>query len=118
MKTLIIGASTNPERYSFKAANSLLKHGHEIEMLGMREGEVAGHKILTGEPALNDIDTVTMYVSARNQPAFYNYVLKLKPRRVVFKPGAENAEFEELLQKNNIEAMEACTLVMLSIGNY
>ena len=96
----------------------MLKHGHEIEMLGMKEGEVAGHKILTGKPVLDDIDTVTMYVSPRNQPAFYEYVLKLKPRRVVFNPGAENPEFEEVLQKNNIEALEACTLVMLSIGNY
>jgi uncharacterized protein len=118
MKTLVIGASTNPERYAFRAANSLLKHGHKIELLGIEEGEVAGHKILTGKPKFEEIDTITLYVSKKNQPDYYDYILGLKPRRVIFNPGTENAEFEEILYKNNIQPQEACTLVMLSIGNY
>ena len=118
MKTLIIGASTNPERYAFRAANNLLKKGHEIEMIGLREGEIGGHKIQKGQPDFKNIDTVTLYVGENHQPEFYDYVLNLKPRRVIFNPGAENPEFEAILEKNNIEAIEACTLVMLSIGNY
>jgi uncharacterized protein len=118
MKTLIIGASTNPERYAFRAAHSLLKNGYEIELLGLEEGEVAGHKIYTGKPVLGKIDTVTMYVSKKHQSNYYDYILGLNPRRVIFNPGTENAEFEEILKKNNIEPQEACTLVMLSIGNY
>lgn len=117
-KTLLIGASTNPERYSFKAAHSLHKHGHEIVLLGLKAGQVAGQSILTERPVLSDIDTVTLYIGPQHQADWYDYVLNLKPRRVIFNPGTENAEFEALLLKNNIEASEACTLVLLSIGAY
>lgn len=117
-KTLVIGASTDTGRYAFLAANRLLKHQHEIELLGRTEGKIGENEIKIGKPALEDIDTVTMYVNPKHQAEYYDYVLRLKPRRVIFNPGAENAEFEELLTKNNIEPIEACTLVMLSTGQY
>ncbi len=117
-KTLIIGASTDPSRYAFLAANSLLKHQHKIELLGRDEGVIGENEIKTGKPKLKNIDTVTMYVGPKNQAEYYDYVLALKPRRVIFNPGTENTEFEELLTKNNIEPIEACTLVMLSTGQY
>lgn len=117
-RTLLIGASTNPERYAFKAARSLRQHGHEIILLGIKAGQIDEQPILTGRPVLSDIDTVTLYVGPQHQADWYDYVLTLKPRRVIFNPGTENAEFEALLLKNNIEANEACTLVLLSIGAY
>jgi uncharacterized protein len=118
MKTLIIGASTEATRYSNMAANRLLNHGHEIKMIGKTEGEIRDNKIETGKPDFEEIDTVTMYVNPARQAEYYDYVVGLKPRRVIFNPGTENPEFEEILTKNNIEPIEACTLVMLSIGNY
>ncbi|MEY4541084.1 MAG: hypothetical protein RLZZ306_2841 [Bacteroidota bacterium] len=118
MKTLIVGASTNPERYAYKAANSLLAHGHEIELIGQKEGKVKGHEIRTNYPDLEGIDTVTMYVGPKNQPSLYDYILKQNPRRIIFNPGAENPEFEQLAKQKGIEIEEACTLVLLSTGQY
>ena len=117
-KTLVIGASDNPERYSFKAANSLHNHGHEVVLFGKRSGTVIGQEIIKDRPILQNIDTVTLYINPAHQKEWYEYILSIKPKRVVFNPGTENAEFEMLLQQNNIEPMEACTLVLLSIGDY
>jgi uncharacterized protein len=118
MKTLIVGASTNPERYSYKAANSLLAHGHEIELVGQKEGEIKGHEIKTNYPELEGVDTVTMYVGPTNQPNLYDYILKQNPRRIIFNPGSENPEFEQLAMEKGIEVEEACTLVLLATGQY
>jgi uncharacterized protein len=118
MKTLIIGASANPDRYAHRAALKLLQHGHEIELLGLREGTVAGHAIQTGEPDLADIDTVTLYVGPRNSGQYLDYLKKVRPRRVIFNPGAENPDLAANLQANGIEPVEACTLVMLSVGTF
>lgn len=117
-KTVLIGASDNPERYAFKAATSLHNHGHEVILLGKRSGTVIGQAIIKERPVLTDIDTVTLYINTENQREWYNYIVSLKPKRVVFNPGTENSEFKKILEQNNIEALEACTLVMLSIGNY
>lgn len=117
-KTLIIGASNNPERYSYKAAESLLKHGHEIELLGVRPDKVFDRIVDTEKKQYDNIDTVTLYVGVQRQPEYYDYILSLKPRRVIFNPGTENKEFEELLEKNNIAAEEACTLVLLASDQY
>ena len=117
-KTVVIGASNNPERYAYQATISLQNHGHEVVPVGIRDGEINGLKILKGNPPIENVDTVTLYVGPQNQQPWYDYVISLKPKRVVFNPGAENPEFEALLLKNNIEPLEACTLVMLSIGNY
>jgi predicted CoA-binding protein len=116
-KTLIIGASENPGRYSNMAIRSLRSHHHEVVALAKREGQVADVSIETEFPTAG-IDTVTMYVGPQRQPEYYEKVLQLKPRRVIFNPGTENPEFYTLLEKNNIEPVEACTLVMLSVGNY
>ena len=117
-KTLIIGASENPDRYAHKAARSLKQHGHPVELIGLRAGTINGTPIQMGQPALTDIDTVTLYVSPRNQHVYADYIKQLKPRRVIFNPGAENPALENELAELGIEPVEACTLVMLSIGNY
>ena len=117
-KTLVIGATEKPGRYANLAAHSLLRHGHAIELLGLKSGEIDGHAIQTGQPSLENVDTVTMYVGPRNQPDLYEYIKSLRPRRVIFNPGAENPEFQKQLQADGIEPIEACTLVMLSIGTY
>ena len=117
-KTLVIGASENPSRYSFMAIRRLLSYDHPVLALGLRPGHVDGIRIETGQPEFSDIDTVTLYVGPRNQKNLYDYVLKLKPQRVIFNPGAENPEFEALLEENGIQTEQACTLVMLSIGAY
>ena len=117
-KTLIIGASNNQERYSYLAAERLLAHGHEIELIGKRPDLVFGKTIGTDKIAFADIDTVTIYLSEKSQSEYYDYILSLKPKRVIFNPGTENQEFEELLAKNDIIAEEACTLVLLGIGQY
>jgi len=117
-KTLIIGASNNPERYAYKAADRLLNHGHEIEMLGLRNDTVFGKTIDTDRKQYQGIDTVTLYIGPQRQPDYYEYILSLQPKRVIFNPGTENEEFEDLLTKNNIFAEEACTLVLLGTGQY
>ncbi|MGZ4054744.1 MAG: CoA-binding protein [Bacteroidia bacterium] len=117
-KTVVIGASANPERYGYKATVALQKKHHEVVPIGIKEGEINGEKILLGKPEVKDVDTVTLYIGPQNQPEIFDYVIGLHPKRVVFNPGTENPEFENLLKKNNIETVEACTLVMLSIGNY
>jgi len=117
-KTLIIGASNNPERYAYKAADRLLNHGHEIEMLGLRNDTVFGKTIDTDRKQYQGIDTVTLYIGPQRQPDYYEYILSLQPKRVIFNPGTENEEFEDLLTKNNIIAEEACTLVLLGTGQY
>lgn len=117
-KTVVIGASDKPDRYSNKATLSLQKHGHDVVPVGIRSGEINGLPILKGKPAIEDVDTITLYIGPQNQPEWYDYVISLKPKRVVFNPGTENPDFEKLLQEKHIETIEACTLVMLSIGNY
>ncbi len=117
-KTLVIGASENPARYSFKAINALRNHKHDVVALAKRAGQVGEVKIQTNFPTEKDIDTVTLYVGALRQPEYYQAIIALNPKRVIFNPGTENAEFAAILKENNIEAEEACTLVLLSIGNY
>jgi uncharacterized protein len=117
-KTLVFGASNNPERYAFRAVHSLQKHGHEVVPIGIKKGEVAGLPILQGHPEVADIDTITLYIGEERQKEHYDYLLSLHPKRIIFNPGAENAELLSLANAQNIETVEGCTLVMLSIGNY
>ncbi|HRZ97827.1 MAG TPA: CoA-binding protein [Paludibacter sp.] len=117
-KTLIIGASNNPDRYAYKAAERLLAHGHEIESLGIRPDVIFGKTIDTERKQYENLDTVTLYVGPQRQPEYYDYIISLKPKRVLFNPGTENEAFQTLLQKNGIEVEEACTLVLLGTGQY
>lgn len=117
-KTMIIGASTHSNRYSYLAANRLVANGHPIVAIGHTAGKVAGADILTERPTVQDIHTVTLYINALRQPEYYDYILSLHPERVIFNPGAENDELAELLESKGIQTLEACTLVMLSTGQY
>lgn len=117
-KTLVIGASENTDRYSNKAIRMLLNQNHPVVALGMRTGSVEGVDILTGLPDFKELNTVTMYVGPANQPAYYDYILGLKPQRIIFNPGTENPEFETLATAAGIACVDACTLVMLSIGAF
>lgn len=117
-KTLVIGASTNPSRYSYKAIQKLIIHGHPVMAIGNKDGEVSGVKFTKEKVKLEDIDTITLYLNENNQKSFYDYILELKPKRVLFNPGTENEELQNLLTKNNIAFEKACTLVLLSIGEY
>lgn len=117
-KTLIIGASTNPERYSYKAAHKLKQYGHDIVNVGLKKGEVAGVEIEPMGRIHSDIDTITMYVGAANQKSYFDYILATKPKRIIFNPGAENAELTTLANGSGIETENACTLVLLGTGQY
>jgi predicted CoA-binding protein len=117
-KTLVLGASENPARYSFEAITRLRKHGHEVIAVGRKAAVVAGVQIETEPPVVNEIDTVTLYLNPTAQKPYYNYILALKPQRIIFNPGTENDELEEIAQQNGIQALEACTLVMLNTGQY
>lgn len=116
--TVVIGASPNADRYSNKATLSLQKHGHTVFPVGIRSGNINGINIITDRPALENIDTVTLYVGLDNQPAWIDYIFSLKPKRIIFNPGTENPEFEAMAESKGIEAIEACTLVLLSINQY
>jgi predicted CoA-binding protein len=117
-KTLILGASTNPDRYSNIAAHRLVEHGHPIINVGVKLGEVAGVAIELPELIHDDIDTITLYLSPANQVPYYEYILKSNPKRLIFNPGTENPELETLAEEHGIETTEACTLVLLSTGQY
>ena len=117
-KTLVIGASLNPSRYSNIAINRLSQAGHSVVAVGLREGIVAGITIKKEKENFKDIDTVTLYINAKRQPDYYDYIVSLNPKRVIFNPGTENAEFYDLLEKSNIEYEVACTLVLLSTDQY
>lgn len=117
-KTLVIGASTNPSRYSFLAIHSLREHGHEVVAVGLKPGTVADVAISTVQEPFTEIDTVTLYVGPQNQPVFYDYIERLRPKRVIFNPGTENPAFENKLSAAGILAEEACTLVLLSTGQF
>lgn len=117
-KTLVIGASDNPSRYSFLAINKLRQHQHEVVAIGKKNATVAGVNITTEMEPMEDIDTVTLYINPQLQTAYYNYILSLKPRRIIFNPGTENNELQELAAGKGIQTLEACTLVMLSTNQY
>jgi len=117
-KTLVIGASDNPERYSYLAVNRLRGAGHPVEAIGRKKVKVADVEIDTGKKDIADVDTVTLYINPDHQREYYDYILSLHPRRLIFNPGAENMELADLAKARGIEPMEACTLVLLSTGQF
>ena len=118
LNTLVLGASPKPERYSFKAVNMLKKYGHPVLAIGAREAMIGDTKIIKGFPSSDDIDTITLYLGQKNQIGFYNYILEINPRRIIFNPGTHNPELINLAEEKGIEVIEACTLVMLSTGQF
>jgi len=116
--TLVIGASENTGRYSNRVVRMLHHQNIPVVAIGIKAGEIDGIKIQTGFPKIENVDTVTLYVGEKNQPQYYDYILSLSPKRVIFNPGAENPEFEKKIRAAGIEVLEACTLTMLTVGNY
>ena len=117
-KTVVLGASNNPNRYSFLAVNKLVNHGHPVVAVGIKKGNIQEIEIQNDNPIVENVDTVTLYLNPTNQVQYYDYILSLHPKRIIFNPGTENAEFEEMARSKGIETLEACTLVMLSTGVY
>ena len=117
-KTLVLGASLKPNRYSNMAINRLVTFNHEVEAIGLRKGVVAGIEISTEKIPFENIHTVTLYLNPQRQEAYYDYIISLKPKRVIFNPGTENPAFYKMLQQQNIEVEVACTLVLLGTNQY
>lgn len=117
-KTLVLGASANPARYSYLAVNSLASKGHDVIAVGRREGKIGNTSITTEQREITNLDTITLYLNAQNQKDYYDYIISQKPKRIIFNPGAENNELAGLAKKAGILTQEACTLVLLSTGQY
>jgi predicted CoA-binding protein len=117
-KTLVMGASTDPGRYAYKAIKMLQRYGHPVAAVGRKEEELDGLKIEKEMVPFDGVDTVTLYLNPMNQRQYYDYIVELEPQRVIFNPGTENPELFALLKKNGIEIEVGCTLVMLSINQY
>ena len=118
MKTVVLGATDNPSRYAYLALHKLLRYGHEVVPVSLKKGEVAGMPILSKDDAVGEVDTVTLYVGTNNLSYWYDYIINLKPRRIIFNPGTENQELENLAREKGIQTVHNCTLVMLSVGSY
>ncbi|GGD25884.1 CoA-binding protein [Hyunsoonleella pacifica] len=117
-KTLVLGASLKPNRYSNYAIQRLVANKVETVAFGLREGEVSGIVIDTELLNYENIHTVTLYLNPKRQKEYYSYIVSLNPKRVIFNPGTENPEFYEILKENNIAFEAACTLVLLSTNQY
>ena len=117
-KTLVLGASDNPSRYSFLAMNRLKAHQHPVVAVGRKEAEVNGMQIHKQNIPEEGIDTITLYLNPANQVEYYDYILGLKPKRIIFNPGTENNELMRKAREAGIEPVVACTLVMLATGQY
>ena len=119
-KTVVLGASPNPTRYSYMACHMLNDHSYAFVPVSIKHGEIAGEDILDirNSPEISEVHTLTMYVGKPNQLEYYNYFLSLSPKRVIFNPGSENNELSKLFRQAEIEVVEACTLVMLRTGQF
>lgn len=117
-KTVVLGASPNPVRFSHKAVKSLLRHDQEVVALGFREGLIAEEEIQVGMPPIEGVDTVSIYIGSSRQSDYYDYIISLKPKRVIFNPGTVNPEFMGRLKREGIEPVAECMLVLLNEGEY
>lgn len=119
-KTVIIGASTNPARVAYESAHRLAAHGVPFVPVSIKLGEVAGQQILDlkEKPKIKDVDTITLYLGPKNQEPWLDYIISLKPRRIIFNPGTENPTLIKLANENGIDADIACTLTLLATGQY
>jgi predicted CoA-binding protein len=115
---LVLGASENPSRYSHLALQRLQSHQHPVVAIGKRKGFVGDVTIETEKKEWNDVDTVTLYLNPTHQKEYYDYIMSLKPKRIIFNPGAENEELANMASSRGIKPIEACTLVMLATNQY
>jgi predicted CoA-binding protein len=119
-RVLLVGASPNPSRYAYTAAKMFQERGFEFIPIGIKKGEVQGKAILNlrEKPDLRDIDTITLYIGSDHQEEWIDYLLGLKPKRIIFNPGAENQDFARKAKANGVDVLNACNLVMLSTGQF
>jgi len=117
-KTLVLGASLKTDRYSNFAIHSLTDKKYETVGVGLKEGVIEGVTIFKGKPKLDNIHTITLYLNPKRQEEYYDYIVSLHPKRVIFNPGTKNKELQLLLENNNIDYEDSCTLVLLSTGQY
>jgi uncharacterized protein len=117
-KTLVLGASDNPSRYSYLAIQRLRSHGHPVVAVGRKNTKVADVIITKEKDKFDNVDTVTLYLNPANQKEYYDYIVSLHPKRIIFNPGTENEELVQLAKQHDISSKEACTLVMLSTNQY
>ena len=115
---MVLGASSNPARYSYLAVNKLTNHQHPVVAIGKKKGQVGAVAIETDHLPVDNVHTVTLYLNPQNQREYYDYILDLKPNRIIFNPGTENDELIKKAKENGIEPVLGCTLVMLSVGTY
>ena len=117
-RTLVIGATPKPERYAYIATEMLLDHGHEVIPYGIKKGKIGELTILNEWPTDAEIDTITLYINPRIQEGFYDRILAIAPKRIIFNPGTENATLAKMANAQNIKTMDACTLVLLRTDQY
>lgn len=117
-KTLVLGASDNPARYSYLAIQRLRSHGHPVVGIGRKNTKVADVNIEKEKMPITDVDTVTLYLNPTHQQEYYDYIISLNPKRIIFNPGTENDTLVKLAKEKNIRTLEACTLVLLATGQY
>jgi uncharacterized protein len=117
-RTIVLGASPNPDRYAFKATKKLKDYGYEVIPMGNKKGEIDGIIIQNENTQHEDVDTITLYLNPENQKPYYEYIFSIKPKRIIFNPGTENIELIKMAKENGIETEIACTLVLLSLGDY
>jgi predicted CoA-binding protein len=117
-KTVVLGASSKIDRYSNRAVKQLMANGHQVIPIGFENEKINGLQIETALLPIENVNTISLYLNPKRQEAYYDYILSLNPKRIIFNPGTENRDLEQLAKKQNIETIEACTLVMLSVGNY
>ena len=117
-KTVVLGASDNPTRYSYLAVKKLQSYNHPVVAIGKRKGKVGSVEILTDHMPVGNVDTVSLYLNPTNQKEYYDYILDLRPNRIIFNPGTENQDLIRQAKENGIEPVIGCTLVMLSSGMF
>jgi len=117
-KTLVLGASTNPRRFSYKAVKNLQRKNIPVVAVGFRKGEIGPTKIETGKPLINQLHTIALYMGKLRQVYYYEYILELNPQRIIFNPGTENPELMTMADEQGIEVVTGCMLVMLHTGKF
>ena len=117
-RTVVLGASSNPSKYSYKCVRSLIRRGFEVVPVGKNSGRIEGIEILTGQPDISGADTVVLYISSKNQQDYYDYIFNLNPSRIIFNPGTHNPELIDLAKNKGINVVVDCALIMLSSGAF